>query len=111
MLLFIAFNAVIAPFVFLVLFRIPAKTGMFYSAIIVILLAFFVWGMEPLPIAASILEGIHKALTILLILFGAIVLLNTLKNTGAVNRINQGFRSISTDMRVQVILVAFLFVH
>ncbi|MDN8986096.1 L-lactate permease, partial [Staphylococcus aureus] len=34
---------------------------------------------------------------------------NTLRNTGAVKRINEGFRSISTDMRVQVIIVAFLF--
>src|SRR5699024_12762046 len=50
-----------------------------------------------------------KALTILLILFGAIVLLNTLQNTVAVVRINQGFRNISADMRVQIVIVAFLF--
>ena len=35
--------------------------------------------------------------------------MNTLTHTGAVDRINQGFHSISGDMRVQVILVAFLF--
>src|SRR5699024_9549086 len=93
----------------LVVFKMPAKTGMFYSAIIVIILAFFVWDMNVLTISASMLEGIHKALTILLILFGAIVLLNTLQNTGAVDRINQGFRNISADMRVQIVIVAFLF--
>src|SRR5699024_3012554 len=65
--------------------------------------------MNVLTISASMLEGIHKALTILLILFGAIVLLNTLQNTGAVDRINQGFRNISADMRVQIVIVAFLF--
>ncbi|WP_082232167.1 L-lactate permease [Halobacillus massiliensis] len=109
MLLLVAFSAIIAPFVFLVLFRMPARKGMFLSALIVISLAFFVWGMNSNVIAASILQGIHKTLTILFILFGAIVLLNTLKRTGAVNRINEGFRSISTDMRVQVVIVAFLF--
>ncbi|WP_173918226.1 L-lactate permease [Halobacillus sp. Marseille-Q1614] len=104
-----AFSAIIAPFVFLVLLRMSAKKGMFLSALIVISLAFFVWGMEGKVISASILQGAHKTVTILFILFGAIVLLNTLKRTGAVDRINQGFRSISTDMRVQVVIVAFLF--
>lgn len=104
-----AFSAIIAPFIFLVLLRMPAKRGMLYSAIIVILLAFTVWGLEVSTVSASILQGAHKALTILFILFGAIVLLNTLKHTGAVDRINEGFRNISPDMRVQVVIVAFLF--
>ncbi|KGX85592.1 L-lactate permease [Pontibacillus litoralis] len=109
MVLLASLSAIIAPFIFLVLLRMPAVKGMFYSAIIVILFAFSVWGVEGNVIFASILQGSHKALTILLILFGAMVLLDTLRNTGAVNRINQGFRSISSDMRVQVVIVAFLF--
>src|SRR5699024_4092956 len=99
--------AIIAPFVFLVVFKMPAHTGMFYSALIVIILAFFVWDINVLSISASMLEGIHKALTILLILFSAIVLLNTVQNTGPVDRINQGFRNISADMRVHIVIVAF----
>ncbi|GAA0604724.1 L-lactate permease [Virgibacillus siamensis] len=109
MLLLVALSAIIAPFVFLVIFRQPAIKGMFFSAIIVIVLALLVWGMGGGIVTASILQGIHKALTILLILFGAIVLLNTLQHTGAVDRINEGFRNISSDMRVQVIIVGFLF--
>ncbi|MCE7791403.1 L-lactate permease [Salipaludibacillus sp. CUR1] len=109
MLLLTAFSAIIAPFIFLVLLRMPAKKGMLYSALIVILLAFAVWGMDWHVLSASILQGAHRALTILFILFGAIVLLNTLRHTGAVDRINEGFRNISPDMRVQVIIVAFLF--
>ncbi|ARI79266.1 L-lactate permease [Halobacillus mangrovi] len=109
MLLMVALSAIIAPFLFLVLFRMPAKKGMFFSAVIVIGLAFLAWGVKGEVIAASVLEGTHKTLTILFILFGAIVLLNTLRHTGAVNRINQGFRNISTDMRVQIVIVAFLF--
>jgi lactate permease len=104
-----AFSVIIAPFIFLVLLRLPAKTGMLYSALIFIGLAYFTWDMEPLILSASILEGFHQAVTILFILLGAIVLLNTLRETGAVARINQGFRNISPDMRVQVVIVAFLF--
>lgn len=109
MLLLVALSAIIAPFIFLVLLRMSALKGMFFSAIIVIILGFLVWGMEGSIVLASVLEGTHKALTILLILFGAIVLLNTLTHTGAVDRINQGFSNISGDMRVQIIIVGFLF--
>ena len=109
MLLLTAFSAIVAPFIFLVILRMPAKKGMTFSAIILLLLASTVWGVHNNVIVASILQGAHRALTIMLILFGAIVLLNTLKHTGAVDRINQGFRNISPDMRVQAIIVGFLF--
>ncbi|WP_093073680.1 L-lactate permease [Salisediminibacterium halotolerans] len=104
-----AFSAIVLPIIFLVFLRFPAKTGMLYSAIIFISLAYFVWGVEGLPLIASIFEGFHQALTILFILLGAIALLNALRETGAVDRINQGFRNISADMRIQVIIIAFLF--
>jgi len=109
MYLLTALAAIIAPFTFLVLLRMPGKRGMLYSAVIVLVLGYFVWGIEGNILFASTLQGFHKALTILLILFGAIVLLNTLRHTGAVTRINQGFKNISPDMRVQAVIVAFLF--
>lgn len=109
MLLIAALSAIIAPFLFLVILRMSAVKGMFFSAIIIISIGFLAWGMEGDVIFASVLQGTHKALTILLILFGAIALLNTLTHTGAVDRINQGFRNISGDMRVQAVIVAFLF--
>lgn len=109
MYLLVAMSAIIAPFIFLVVLRYPATKGMTWSALIVIGLALTVWGMEGKLIVSSVFQGIHKTLTILWILFGALVLLNTLRKTGAVDRINQGFQNISTDMRVQVIIVAFLF--
>lgn len=109
MMLLVAFSAVIVPFLFLVLLRMSALKGMIISAIVVTVLGIFVWGMQGNVVIASILQGTHKTLTILYILFGALVLLNTLRQTGAVNRINAGFKKISPDMRVQVIIVAFLF--
>ncbi|MBM4761020.1 L-lactate permease [Bacillus sp. B15-48] len=109
MYLLIALSAIIAPFLFLVILRMPAAKGMTLSSIIVILLALTTWGMEGKVVISSILQGGHKTLTILWILFGALVLLNTLRKTGAVDRINQGFQGISGDMRVQTIIVAFLF--
>lgn len=109
MMLLVALSAVIIPFVFLVLLRMSALKGMIISAVLVTLLGAFVWGIQGSVITASLLQGTHKTLTILYILFGALMLLNTLRETGAVNRINAGFKQISGDMRIQVIIVAFLF--
>ena len=107
--LLVALSAIIAPLFFLVIMRMSALKWMAVSSIIVILLGLTVWGMDGKIVMASTLQGAHKALTILLILFGAIALLNTLTHTGAVDRINQGFQSISRDMRVQLIIVGSLY--
>ena len=62
--------------------------------------AFWVWKMPALQLAASVLEGWIIAFTILVIVFGAIVLLNTLKAVGALAVISEGFAGISRDHRV-----------
>lgn len=110
MLLLVAMSAIIIPLLLLAVFRVPAKYGMTISALAVMSLAAIVWQMESGAIAASILQGGHRALTILWILLGAVLLLNTLKTTGAMERIKAGFYTISQDMRVQVVLIGLLFV-
>jgi lactate permease len=100
---------ILIPFLLLVILKRSAKQGMTVAFIVLAISAFVFWGMEFEAILASIIQGIHKSLGIILILFGAIVLLNVLKKTGAVDSINIGFNSLSQDMRIQVILVAFLF--
>lgn len=66
------------------------------------------WGMDFQWIAASTINGFITAANILYIVFGAILLLYTLKQTGAFDAINAGFASISEDRRVQVVLLVFL---
>src|SRR5690625_7861002 len=86
-----------------------AVNGRCLRGVFVFFLAVSVWGMEGMTVFSSAFEGIHTALTIVFILFGALVLLHTLQNTGAVDRMNRGFQNISGDMRIQAVLVAFLF--
>jgi lactate permease len=66
------------------------------------------WGMSARWIAASSIVGFITAANILYIVFGAILLLYTLKRTGAFDAINRGFASVSEDRRVQVVLLVFL---
>ncbi|AKP67708.1 L-lactate permease [Companilactobacillus ginsenosidimutans] len=105
----VALSAVILPFVLLGIFNMPATKGMSISALIVLIEGYFIWKMPLNVVLASVFQGVHKTLPILWILFGALMMLNTLQHTGAIDRINLGFHNLSADMRVQVILVAYLF--
>ncbi|WP_435065788.1 L-lactate permease [Halobaculum sp. EA56] len=69
---------------------------------------YFSWNMTPRWIAAASIDGAITAVNILYIVFGAILVLYTLKQTGAFDVINRGFTSISDDRRVQVVLLVFL---
>jgi lactate permease len=69
---------------------------------------FVSWEMSPRWVAAASINGAITASNILYIVFGAILLLYTLKQTGAFDAINAGFTSISDDRRVQVVLLVFL---
>lgn len=105
----VSFLPIILPFIFLVLLKLSARIGMTLTFLIVLLSAFFIWKMDFIVLSASIIQGLHKAFGILIILFGAIFLMNILKLNGAVDRINKGFNSLTTDMRLQAVLIAFLF--
>ncbi|KRL67199.1 L-lactate permease [Companilactobacillus versmoldensis] len=105
----VALSAVILPFILLGILNMPATKGMSISAVIVLLEGYFLWKMPADVVFASVLQGIHKTLPILWILFGALMMLNTLRHTGAIDRINLGFHHLSADMRVQIIIVAYLF--
>ena len=106
----LALIAIVLPLVLLMMFRLPARTTMIISMLVVAAIAFAVWQMTPLALGASALQGTHRALTIGLILFGAITLVKTMQATGAMDRIKLGLHAISPDMRVQTIVVAFSFI-
>ncbi|MGM0843397.1 MAG: L-lactate permease [Bacillota bacterium] len=104
-----ALTPVLAVFIFLVILRMPAAKAMPISLAATALLAFFVWRVPAIQITAAALEGIIIAISILWIVFGAILLLNTLTNSGALDSIRNGFTQISADRRVQLIIIAWLF--
>ena len=101
---------VLAVLLFLVMLRLPASRAMGLSLVLVAGLAWWIWQVPMVHISASILEGWVIASSILIIVFGAIVLLNTLKVSGAVDVIRSGFTQISPDRRVQTVIVGWLFV-
>lgn len=105
-----ALSAILLPLILLAGFRLPARIGMSIAAVIVAVVALTIWQVPWPVMAASGLQALHRALAIGLILLGAVALLYTVERTGAMARIRHGFDAISSDMRVQVVLVGFLFV-
>ncbi|WP_416149023.1 L-lactate permease [Salipaludibacillus sp. HK11] len=106
---FIALTPIIAVMLFLVVLKMPAVKAMAISLIATAILALLYWKVPFIIIAASLIEGIIIGLSILYIVFGAILLLNTLKLSGAIDTIRTSFMGVSADRRVQVIIIAWLF--
>ena len=105
-----ALTPILAVSLFLVGLRLSATIAMPISLAATALSALFIWQIPIIQITASILQGWVIALTILWIVFGAILLLNTLKQSGAIDVIRRGFTSISPDRRIQVVIIGWLFV-
>jgi lactate permease len=100
---------VLAVLIFLVILRLPASVAMPVSFLLTAILSLVFWKIPLVHIGAATVEGMIIAFTILWIVFGAILLLNTLQNSGAMETIRNGFSMISPDRRVQVIIIAWLF--
>ena len=105
----LAFLPILAVGILLVGFRLPASRAMPLSYIVAAGLALFIWQVPCVRVAAASVKGLMIAFQLLYIIFGAILLLNTLRYSGALAVIRSGFTSISPDRRVQVILIAWLF--
>ena len=106
---FIAFAPILIAGILLIGFRVAAKHAMPLVFILTVTISHFFWGVSFTRILASSIQGLIISISILWIIFGAIMLLNTLKYSGAIKTIRDGFSSISSDRRIQVILIAWLF--
>ena len=90
-------------------FRLPAKWAMPAVYVTAAAVALGVWDMAFVDVAASTIEGLFLTFDLLLIIFGAILLLHTLERSGGMAAIRRSFHDISDDRRIQVIIIAWLF--
>jgi lactate permease len=90
-------------------FKVSASKSLGASLLVTSILALFVWKMEWISLLAYGFLGFLSSWDVLFIIFGAILLLNTLKATGAIEVISSGFANISPDRRIQAIIITWLF--
>ena len=105
----LAFLPIAAIFVLMVGFRWSATRAMPVAFFVALILALAVWGTPVNWILAASANGLVIALKIIFIVFGALLLLFTMRESGAIEAINRGFTNISTDKRIQAIIIAWLF--
>lgn len=96
-------------FVLLVGFRWSAARAMGVGWVIATVLGVGLWRMEPTWWAAAALAGALEAFNIVLIVFGAILLMNYLEVGGAISTIRWYFRGIARDRRIQLLLIGLGF--
>lgn len=105
----LAFTPILTAFLLLVVANRPATQAMPVTYLVTVIIALLLWKVPFIQVAASTVVGLIVTLEILYIVFGAILLLNTLQESGAISKIRQGLLGISSDRRIQVILIAWLF--
>ena len=95
--------------VLMVGFHFSSARALVISLALTCVLVLAVWQMSAVSTLAYFVYGALKAMELLIIIGGAILLLNTMKQTGIMTVINQCFKEVSPDPRIQAIIIAYLF--
>lgn len=106
----LAFVPILTTIISMTFLNFPAKRSLFIAWLVCSVIAIIFWKTTVLTILATTLYGFLSSLDVLLIIFGAIIIMNTLKKSGGMYTINKTFTSISEDSRIQAIVIGFLFV-
>ena len=110
----IAFLPIIVTIVLMVGFNWPAKRALPLAWLLSGIIGIAVWGMPFISMSGNsfigqTLTGFLSAFEVLFIIFGAILIMNTLSQSGAMAAINRMFRGITPDARLQAIIIGFIF--
>ena len=99
---------IVLVFILMVKYSWPATKAMPLGWITAIIIAVTAWKMPFRWIMGAIGAGAVNALDILIIVFGAILILQIMKRSGGLDVISSSMSSISKDRRIQVLIIAWL---
>ncbi len=108
MLALLAAIPIIIVGVLMIGFMWPAMKAMPLGWLAAVVIAAFWWEMPANWIVGASIGGIIDAFGILLIVFGALLILQLLQESGGVDSISYSMATVSEDRRVQALLLAFL---
>ena len=84
LLAFLAFLPILVAMILLLGLGWGARQSMPVGYVVAVIVGYTVWKMSPTVLIAATIEGIWIAATLLWIIFGALLLLSTLKHSGAI---------------------------
>ncbi|WP_099025468.1 L-lactate permease [Mycolicibacterium palauense] len=105
-----ALMPVLSVAVLLVALRLPASRAMPLALVITLVLTLTVWRVPARTVSAALLEGLVIGGGVLFIVLGALALLEVMRASGGLDAIRREFQRVSHDSRIQVLLIAWLFV-
>ena len=105
----IAFIPIIVTVILMVCCNWSAKRALPLAWGLACLIAFVIWKMEVRDMAAYTLTGFLSAFETLVIIFGAILIMNTLQRSGAMSAINGMFQGVTQDARILAIIIGWVF--
>ena len=105
----IAFIPIIVTIIVMAGFNWPAKIALPLAWLITAIVCFAFWKMDLITIAAQTIAGFLGSIDTIVIIFGAILIMNTLKQSGGMGVINRMFTNVSDDPRIQVVIIGFMF--
>jgi len=105
----LAFTPILLAIILMVWANWPANKSLPLALLLTGIISFLVWKMDIRNIFAYSVFGFLKSFDVLITIFGAILILNTLIKSGAMAVINSGFDSITKDRRIQAIIVGWMF--
>jgi lactate permease len=109
MLALLAFLPIALVIVLMVGMNWGSKKALPVGWIVAAIIALTAWKMAPMDVLGYSFLGVQKAIDVIIIIFGAILILNTLKQSGAMTTINNGFSNITKDKRIQVLIIGWMF--
>jgi lactate permease len=109
LLAFVALLPILAALLLMVVVRMGATKAMSIAWLISVIGAVLVWGLPVPYVFALSLQGVSSAVSVLIIVFGALLILHTLQYSGAIETIQYGMQNINRDMRVQAIIIGYMF--
>ena len=109
MLALLAVIPIAVALVLMVGLRWPATRAMPMAWLACVICGVVGWGLEAKYLAALSLQGVVVAIGVLIIVFGAILILYTLEASGGMETIQYGMQNVSRDRRVQAIIIGFMF--
>jgi len=100
---------ILVAIVMMVGLRKKSGVSMFAAWAASVLLAIIFWNMDIAHAGAFTALGFLSAISVILIIFSAIFLLNTLIEIRFIETIGKGFNGITQDRRIQILIIAWLF--
>ncbi|MEE0816652.1 MAG: L-lactate permease, partial [Desulfovibrio fairfieldensis] len=109
MLALLAVIPIVAALVLMVGLRWPATRAMPVAWLACVICGLIGWNLDVMYLLALSLQGVVVAVGVLIIVFGAILILYTLEKSGGMETIQHGMQNVSRDRRLQAIIIGFMF--